>query len=344
MRISLLTQNLASAKEVSFDLSGFIMNEPTANPDIYVEFSQEDNRKLDGTSLIEPSILSSNNYKLLTQESLNGQTRAKQNIVSTVFIKDGTPVKVLNKGQISILPQPNALGHLKYAASFLASALQTGKGFSKGVVYIKIEIGKTRLLLLNMHLPVITLSKNGQLVDPTLGFEYRRTSFEYLLKELIKLKLIDSSTTVLIGGDLNFRHDENGIDQLNVLLDGKHGYKRLLARTLKELRIPNGSTKRITCKFRNPWSRCRTRNAPKNGFNKEFLKQTQEQCGYELRTPSRCDRFLIMADVPVNIVYYQSRFIQKTSDHNAVLATLDMPERPIRAAATRKLSNNRRDA
>ena len=337
MRISLLTQNLASAKEASFNLSDFITKEPTANPDIYVEFSQEDNRKLDGTSLIEPSILSNNNYKLLTQESLNGHTRAKQNIVSTVFIKDGSPVKVLNKGQISILPQPNAYGHLKYAASFLASALHTGKGFSKGVVYIKIEIGKIRLLLLNMHLPVITQSKHGHPIDPTLGFDYRSTSFEYLLKELIKLKLIDSSTSVLIGGDLNFRQDENGIDQLNVLLAGKQGYKSLMTRTLKELPVPTGSTKRITCKFRNPWTRCRTRNAPKNGFNKEFIKQTQEQCGDELRTPSRCDRFLIMADVPVNIIYYQSRFIQKTSDHNAVLATLDMPERPKRTVAKRRL-------
>lgn len=335
MRISLLTQNLAEASEARFNLSDFIENAPTQDPDIYVEFSQEDNRKLDGTSLIEPSILSNNNYTLLTQESLNGHTRAKQNIVSTVFIKDGVAAQLVTKGHISLLPQPNAYGHLKYAASFLASTLHTGKGFTKGVVYIKLNIGRNNLLLLNMHLPVKTTPKHGPPSDPTLGFEYRRTSFEYVLKQLIKQGLIDSKTIVLIGGDLNFRQDSVGLNQLNVLLAAKKGYKSLLARELKELRIPPGSTKRITCKFRNPWTRCRTRNAPKNGFTKEFIKETQDGCGDEFRIPSRCDRFLIMADVPVNIVYYQSRFIQKTSDHNAVLATLDFPQRPT---ATRRLA------
>ena len=217
MRISLLTQNLAEASEARFDLSDFIENAPTKDPDIYVEFSQEDNRTLDGSSLIDPLILSNNNYKLLTQESLNGHTRAKQNIVSTVFIKDGLNVKVLKKGHLSLLPQPNTYGHLKYAASFLASTLHTGQGFSKGVVYIKLNIGRTNLLLLNMHLPVITKPKHGPPSDPTLGFEYRRTSFEYLLKQLIKQGLIESTTTVLIGGDLNFRQDFSALNQLNVI-------------------------------------------------------------------------------------------------------------------------------
>ena len=65
MRISLLTQNLAEASEASFDLAEFITNAPTNNADIYVEFSQEDNRRLDGTSLINPAILTNNKYKLL---------------------------------------------------------------------------------------------------------------------------------------------------------------------------------------------------------------------------------------------------------------------------------------
>lgn len=336
MRISLLTQNLAEASAASFDLAEFIENAPTKDAHIYVEFSQEDNRKLDGTSLIKPDILTNNKYKLLTQESINGTTRAKQNIVSTVFIKEGLPVKVLNKGHISVSPQPDAYGRLKYMGSFLASTLHTGQGFTKGVVYIKLDIGRTKVLLLNMHLPVITKPKHGPPQDPTLGFEYRRTTFEYLLNQMMKLKLIDSKTTVLIGGDLNFRQDENGLNQLNVLLKAKQGYKKTLARELKELIVPNGSTKRITCKFRNPWTRCRTRNAPKNGFTKEYIKQTQEECGDELRIPSRCDRFLLMSDTDINIVYYQSKFIQKTSDHNAVLATLDIKQRPERAASSRK--------
>lgn len=330
MRVSLLTQNLASASEASFNLSEFIEAEPTKDPHIYVEFSQEDNRKLDGSSLIDPIILTNNKYTLLTQESLNGQTKAKQNIVSTVFIRAGLPVKVLNQGHLSVLPQPDFYGRLKYTGSFIASTLHTGKGFTKGVVYIKLELGRIRLLLLNMHLPVITASKKGHPLDPTLGFEYRRLTFEYLLKELMKVKLIDSTTTVLIGGDLNFRQDENGLNQLNMLLRGKRGYKQLLARELRELPFPTGSTKRITCKFRNPWARCRTRNAPKNGFTREFIKQTQKECGDELRIPSRCDRFLIMSDTNIKIVYYQSKFIQKESDHNAVFATLDILPRPER--------------
>jgi hypothetical protein len=337
MRVSLLTQNLGGSSDATFNLSEFIEKGPTADPDIYVEFSQEDNRKLDGTSLINPIILKNNNYTFLAQESLNGHTKAKQNIVSTVFVKSDVNVNVLNQGQISLAPQPDAFGRLKYLGSFIASSLHTGQGFTKGVVYIKLKIGKTHLLLLNMHLPVITASKNGHPVDPTLGFEYRRISFEYLLNELTKLKLIDSTTTVLIGGDLNFRQDENGLNQLNVLLSGKKGYKQTLARELKELPTPNGSTKRITCKFRNPRAKCRTRNAPKNGFNKEFIKQTQNECGDEQRTPSRCDRFLMMSDLPVDVIYYQSKFIQLESDHNAVLATLDINQRPERTIAKRRL-------
>lgn len=333
MRISLFSQNLGEAKKAVFDLSEFFENKSTKTPDLYVEFSQEDGRKVNGKSLIEPAILSKYNYDLLAQESLNGKTQASQNIVSTVFSKLGLGATVLNTGKITIAPQPDQLGHLKYFGSAVASTLHLGKGYTKGLVYIKIKIGKTYLLFLNMHLPVMTAPKNGPPHDPTLGFEYRRTSFEYLLSEIIKLKLIDSTTTVLIGGDLNFRQDAAGLDQLNVLLEAKKGYKTKLGRTLRELEFPEGSKKRITCKFRNPLSRCRTRNMPPQGFNRKFIRKTQKECGDDLRTPSRCDRFLILSDTEIKVAYHQSEYVQRESDHNAILATIDIKERPIRDKA-----------
>jgi len=330
MRISLFSQNLAGAKEVKFDLTDFIEKAPSENPEIYVEMSQEDGRKINGESLIETSILSKNNYSLLVQESLNGKSTASQNIITSIFVKNNLDVKILHIGHIPYKPQSNVFGGLKYIGSMIASSLKSGKGYTKGVVYIKISLRKKQLLFLNIHLPVNTRSKNGILNDHTLGLEYRRTVFENILNEIVKRELLDSKTTLIIGGDLNFRQDYYGMNQLNSLLEEKKYYKRILSRKLKELPFPHGFSKRLTCKFRNPLKHCRTKDMPNEGFTKNFIENIQNECGDEHRIPSRCDRFLILSDDKIDINYHKSLYIQRESDHNALLASIDITERPQR--------------
>jgi endonuclease/exonuclease/phosphatase family metal-dependent hydrolase len=323
MRISIVSQNLAEATDVNFDLSHFLENNISGNPDIYVEMSQEDGRLVNNESLVDGSILEENNFKLLIKDSINGK-RTKQNIITSIFIKNHLNAKVLAKGHIAVPPQPDIWGKLKYTGSFISSFLPNKLGYTKGLLYIKINIKNQNILFLNMHLPVITKSKNGHPDDITLGFDYRKNVFEKLLIKMMKLKLIDSTTTVLIGGDLNFRQDKNGIDQLNVLLREKNGYKTTLTRKLKELSFPKDSHKRITCKFRNPNKACRTRNMPTGALLANYISKVQKDCGDKHRIPSRCDRILIMSPNSINVNYYRSKFLQQNSDHNAVLASIDI--------------------
>jgi len=175
-----------------------------------------------------------------------------------------------------------------------------------------------------MHLPM-----DGKNLA-TLGLKYRQASFLNLLVKLKSNGLLEDNPLLFVGGDLNFRMDTSGINQLNTIMKStNHEVKKLLY-GLKELASPGGEPRGITCKFteiHNP--ECRSRKIPKNPSNiPKFLETVQANCGVPLRTPSRCDRFLVSKDVaPLTILLNTSKYIHK-SDHNAIMCCFDFLEHP----------------
>jgi hypothetical protein len=157
------------------------------------------------------------------------------------------------------------------ASQLLAKKLGTGYGYTKGMVYVKVSFKDSYekpILFVNMHLPM-----EGSLNN--LGLEYRKSVLSDLLTNLIDSGELQGDTRLFIGGDLNFRMNRNGVNQLNTILVDKSELSNYFVR---ELPFSNGE-KKLTCKFTTNNANCRTRKMPK----KKQSKRVFEQCPKNVR-------------------------------------------------------------
>lgn len=314
MRIGVLSQNLGELTESPFLNETSILS---LTPHLYIEMTQEDGRRQDGTPLVEPSLLQ--DYTHLTSVSLNGNQQTHQNILMNVYARQGQQLSVVAEGHEIIAPKDSKL---RLGLQTIAKALHTGYGYSKGMVYVKIKSPTKSLLFINMHLPVKTKAVNGVLKDETLGLDVRRAAFFELLEKLSKSGILDDEPAVFVAGDLNFRMDKYGRNQLNTIIQNEPN--RIL--NLKELWQSPGE-KKLTCKFTKKNAACRLRNVPEHNLE-NFLNNIQEDCGNSMRTPSRCDRFLVSDKPLIRVRLNTVKYLIESSDHNAILCCYDLIIKP----------------
>ena len=150
MRIGVLSYNVAEITESPHLADPGVI---ALNPDIYVEMTQEDYRKPDGTPLLNSTILESNGYNNIVSVSLNGE-RTSKNLIMNLYAKSDSGIVIIDKGVKAVSPKMEHKS-LSLAAQLVGKKLHTGFGFTKGVVYIKI-MGERPILLINMHLPIDT--------------------------------------------------------------------------------------------------------------------------------------------------------------------------------------------
>jgi len=317
MRIGVLSYNVAELAESPHLADPGVI---ALNPDIYVEMTQEDYRKPDGTPLLDSAILESNGYNNIVSISLNG-TRTTKNIILNLYAKTDSGISVIDKGVKAVSPKEEHKS-LSLAAQLLGKKLHTGFGFTKGVVYIKI-MAERPILFMNMHLPVDTTEKDGKLVNASMGLEYRKAVFLKLLDKLERRGVLDDNTILFVGGDLNFRMDFKGMNQLNQFLASNAP----LLHNLRELPSPNKS-KQLTCKFNGHNRNCRTQKMPQKNVG-AFLNNVQKTCGSPKRIPSRCDRFLISVSPTDNIkvLLHTAKYLLPDSDHNGLLTCFDIRQK-----------------
>ena len=275
---------------------------PFDTPDIYVEFTQEDYRPLNTLSLVNIP-----NYKQLGVYALNRHKKS-QNIITNVYVKNDSKISVITSGVIPIKSKEKGFKSILIHGAQKIGALIPGQsiGYSKGGVYVKLRIENKELLLLNLHLPVNTKKEN-------MGYAYRRSQLINILNQIIPY-MSDPDTILLVGGDLNFRMNRDGVNQLTNLLKSNDIM-------LKELEMPTKNSKTFTCKFReNSSKNCRLTKIPDEGSEdfKKLSENTQQRCGDSKRIPSRCDRFLVYSPYKIDVSTYKSLVLLDSSDHNAI--------------------------
>jgi hypothetical protein len=339
VKISLLSVNLASMSKKPDNIEFPTKSEkPDSNvkittvdykkkydetPNLHVEMTQEDGRistygkAYDNESIVKNVSNSALIWRSVGKESLNQMT-TKQNAVIRVWEKRDRnhPAEILARGRIQLSSKGKNTLKNKFLTGMQkglgATGLGLGLGITKGAVYLKIKYQNSIFLFINMHLQ---MNKK----EPGLGFETRKKGFFGLLKELQSLKLIDDATSVFIGGDLNFRMDMEGKNQLNSIMPEMP--------FLKELPIDN---KKFTCKFKEGDSTpCRTESIPDTlnvGLYKAGINRRHKGCMDPLRIPSRCDRFLyrLPSNKTIEIPYYEVLNLIPESDHNAIWAVVNV--------------------
>ena len=288
MIIRILSQNMA-AKEISNVSSTIVTDTFASKPDIYVEFTQEDNRNIDESSIIEETLL--NGYHNICVEALS----AKQhfNVITKVYSKkENTHIIKKKSGHVKI----NALSGL---LSGVESTLSLIRYPTKGASWALISCGKDDILFINMHLPVDTGKFSLSLFkNESLGNEYRIKSMVDCVNTILK-EIGTNPLKIFIGGDLNFR--VIGVDQLKTYLTQDSTKSEF---PFVELSTDLGST----CKYLTSCSLDRT---------------NKRECLDTKRSPSRCDR--ILTNTNAKVLDEHNFVMDPTLDHNAILLTLDLP-------------------
>ncbi len=309
MRIGVLSLNVDSLKESP---GNAIPELDMSSLDYYVEFTQED-----GRPITTPPLIGSlpERFTLVGEKSMNFH-RSNQNILTKVYTsKKGNPV--VTKGTI-----PLSIRDTSKHKILLLAQRATGE-ITKGAVWIHLKYNQYSLLFINLHLPVktnvekINGVKTRILKDPTLGYEYRKQS---LLSIFEKLKpLIDETTFTVVGGDLNFRINPNGEDQLTTLLQS-YPY-------MKEFPFPDESSKTFTCKFKTEEEYKGSENLKSCRLTKIQNVNQPKECMDEDRVPSRCDRFLYhTTNYEPTVEKQESIVYLKNSDHNALFLVFTLAD------------------
>jgi len=315
LKIAILSQNAVS-ESIGLNIDDIIKE----TPDVYVEMTQEDKRFNDKGTIISSEFI--NNYNLLHSISLLGLTQFSGfNIVMKIYVNKNYKDKITveRDGQIK----------LNSSESIFASINPIT---IKGAVYVKLNIPNQKpIMLVNAHLPMLkTKDENGNITDD-LGLEFRTKSLLQVLDN-IKKNGLDHDTTLVFGGDLNYRITHNGIDQLTELLKHNNPFKDN-RKPLLELDM-NEADKTFTCKFqeKNPDENCRNTIEPASidkgdGKNDVASIETnvQQKCGDAKRFPSRCDRFLISEsnDAKIGVLVHKGHYFKEIkSDHNTLYAVI----------------------
>jgi hypothetical protein len=299
--------------------------------------TQEDSRFILGSLINKPKEMKNINI------SLNSIRGIDKNVIMQLYYKNDLTKLSSETGSIGLSRKEGyALNSFYY---------------TKGAVYIYIIIeGYKPILFINMHLPIDT----SDLVN--FGYNHREKSFLDLVNTLNdKFK----NPIIIIGGDLNFRRVD-GNDQLTKLLLKKnlHG--------LRELTFPDPKGITFTCKFTTNDKTCReqptgeqptgeqptgeqpTGEQPtgeqhkadihKADIHKADIQRQQDQCGTNARPLSRCDRFLTNgSNEEITVMVHKGVYIESfKSDHNAVIASLNISALPdIQSAGKRNKKSKR---
>lgn len=302
VNVNILSLNVDGVRESpNLDINSI----PFDNPDLYVEFTQEDARPINTISLVNiPS------YRQLGTYTLNPH-RTAQNIITNIYVKeDASDIEIIKYGKIPIKFKEKA--SLLHGIQGTLSAIPgQSVGYSKGGVFVKLRIEDKFILLLNLHLPVNIKREN-------MGYNYRKQSLINIINEVSKY--IDNDTMLLIGGDLNFRMNRSGVNQLSTLLNSSDI-------RLEELIIPEIDKKTFTCKFNSNSDRnCRLSPINRENANnfEKLSYNVQNRCGNSKRIPSRCDRFLIKSPYLLDINRYTSLVLIDSSDHNAIFTSFNI--------------------
>lgn len=306
MRVGVLSFNVDSQTEIPRkDISGMFV--PPL--DIYVEMTQEDARNLNAPPLVTPSA----GMSLIATKSMNFMA-SKQNLMLKVFSSvKGTPT--ITSGTIPLSIRESV--EYKVALPFQSLLAK----ITKGAVWIRVKYNAYSFLFVNLHLPVNvkTVDQNGEKVlkNETLGYRYRAESLQYIIKEL--QDKIETTTFTVFGGDLNFRINPDGKDQLETLLQS-YSY-------VKEFPFPDESSKTYTCKFL-------TKDIYKGKEEFESCRLTkiknstgQKECHDKERLPSRCDRFLYRSKYTPTVEKQESLVFLDNSDHNAMYLTFTLNDK-----------------
>jgi hypothetical protein len=313
LKVALFSQNTITNLETLFTKMS-ISSKPTIPsltdevPDIFVEMSQEDSRMISGIgSIIDHKDL---RYEKKTI-ALNSMGGIDKNVIMQMYYKPEL-ISHSNEIETGFIVLPRKSGEITRTELLYAT---------KGAVYIYIRIpGYKPLLFINMHLPIDTKE------IPSFGYEHRKYSF---LKVVTDLGLIykPENTTIIIGGDLNFRIVD-GKDQLTELLKTPENPQ------LSELEFPDPNGKIFTCKFTKNNETCRKQPEPES-IDKEGLvdentitkikENVQDVCGDKDKFPSRCDRFLTNDPKNIKVKVHKGDYIPiLTSDHNSIYALLEI--------------------
>jgi hypothetical protein len=319
LKIAILSQNAVS-ESTNIHIEDIEKN----NPDIYVEMTQEDKRMIDKRTIISQDFI--NNYTLLhTQKLLRVTHFTGYNIVIKIYVNKSynIPITVEKSGNIPLKSGETVFSSLNPMPT-------------KGAVYVKLNIpNHYPIMLVDAHLPMLKIKDaNGNITDD-LGFDFRTKSLNIVLNELLNNGL-DHDTTLVFGGDLNYRITHKGIDQLTELLKHNNPFKDK-RKPLLELEM-NPYDKTFTCKFqeKNPDEDCRNTIEPANIDNDNdneikdiaTIETVQKKCGDAKRFPSRCDRFLISEgngnDKVIKVVVHKGHYFKEIkSDHNTIYSVFN---------------------
>lgn len=288
-------------------------------PDYYVEFTQEDSRPVDNAPLIGSENL--HGLQFLANVSLNTTYLLKsspQNMMIKIYGSPSLPslrFKEDGKAGEPVTGRiPLAIGESRAAKAF--KGFQTASGFTKGAVWIQLHYEYYSLLFINLHLPVDPLKNKN---NDYMGYQYRTASFKQILAEL--QDKIKTSTFTLFGGDLNFRINSQGVDQLEQLLKEREETNESIDLPIQEVPFPNTAKKTYTCKFKTEEDyrkkKMKTDDLVKCRLTSIGNKRNTS-CQNEERIPSRCDRFLYNSLEPPRVLLQKTGVYIPNSDHNAV--------------------------
>jgi hypothetical protein len=297
--VAILTQNGIKNNKRN-KLEDIVVTEP----DIYVEFTQEDKRYFKNNPIIENEFIEKYTKIAENQSARPTTFTFGYNIVSKIFLNKSTFTnniideikKSIEYFVIYMDREGNILQHIPATST-------------KAAVCIKLNINNIQLLFINLHLPMLK-KKEG------LGVAERTKALKDLIEYLQDEYIAEPDTNMIIGGDLNFRMDEHGNDQLTYLIENTE---------IKEMKNDQNM---FTCKFTNKLNnnnydnlkQCRESDFTEGDFN-EIQSEVQDSCGVHNRLPSKCDRFLIVEGYGTSItpIEYKAIYLENLkSDHNAV--------------------------
>jgi endonuclease/exonuclease/phosphatase family metal-dependent hydrolase len=282
---------------------------PHMSHDILVICRQEVNDK-NNTDIVSKSYLTINRLSLASDVALNPSS--SKNLKMAVYTKD-TDYNV-QKGIIPIDAMPGIAGSL--GSTFI--------GYTKGAVWVKLTKNGKSFLFVNVHAPMNSGNKGLS------GLEYRTKSFKSILTKIAPY--VDANTYLFVIGDLNYRMDIVGKDQLDDLLA-----TGTLPVSLTDISPPSGQ--QYTCKF-NPSGSIPCRHQ----IIRPGTAPSDLSCFDPKRSPSRCDRILV-GDTNLEMIKYETFTMGKHFDHNGIYAVFNLPNTTNASRsgpATRKKRYNRR--
>jgi hypothetical protein len=303
IRIAMLSQNaIPVLKKFVLAISDIVIQ----YPDIYVEMTQEDSRPPRNNMLIPNGTFQKNNINSLWNYPY------PYNIVLKIYTNDSNATFENNVIQVD-----------KDNGNRISIQWPT-----KGAVCTKMTTQGQKFLFVNMHLPSKT--------DPA-GYEARKAALTNIIQQLINTGFLDENTTLIMGGDLNFRiNASTNKDELTQFLATNIATKKI-----EEFIFPNPNDKKFTCKLRTEnVNNCRNTPEPSvvdgtdTATSEDIQKITglQNECGYADRYPSRCDRFLYHSTVhEFKVLKHTGTYLEPLkSDHNAIYIVFDATIPPLK--------------